>query len=139
MVGERPIVGVGAIIIDNGGIVMVRRGRGPAEGLWSLPGGRVEQGELVEDALRREVKEETGLDVEITGFAGVFEILGDAHYIVLDYIARRKGGELEAGTDAAEVRLVPLDEIEDLECTPRLIQTLRRWSVVPANDRNKRT
>ena len=87
-----PIVGVGAVVIrDDNHLLMVRRGKEPAKGLWSLPGGRLEHGEYIADAVAREVKEETGLDVEVVRLAGIFEVPGEQHYVILDYIAEVQG------------------------------------------------
>ena len=112
---------------------MVKRGKEPALGLWSVPGGRVEQGEQLQDAVRREVKEETGLEVDVGEFAGVYESLGEPHFVILDYRAKPIGdAEPAAGGDAADARWVPFAEIENLECTPRLVETLKGWRVLPA-------
>ena len=127
------MLGVGAIVVRESALLLVRRGRAPAQGLWSLPGGRVEQGERLEDALQREVKEETGLDVAVGRLAGLFEVPGtDEHYVVADYFAEVTG-EVDpiAGTDAAEARWVPFEDLESLECTPHLVETLAGWGVLP--------
>jgi 8-oxo-dGTP diphosphatase len=97
-----------------------------------VPGGHVEPGEYLQDAARREVREETGLDVEIDQLVGIFEILGDSHLVILDFLAHPAGDEpLRPSSDAAEARWVPLDEVTELDCTPRLVETLRGWGVLP--------
>jgi ADP-ribose pyrophosphatase YjhB (NUDIX family) len=127
-----PIVGIGAVVIrDDNHLLMVRRGKEPAKGLWSLPGGRLERGEYIADAVAREVKEETGLDVEVLRLAGIFEVPGEQHYVILDYVAEVEGHpEPLAGQDADDARWVAFDDIEGLDCTPRLMETLRAWSVL---------
>lgn len=127
------MLAVGAIVVRDGALLMVRRDGPPAEGLWSIPGGRVEPGEAVLDAVAREVAEETGIEVEVLGLAGVFEVFGDTHYVILDHLARaRPGAEPVAGSDAGEARFVPLEEVEALPLTPRLAETLRAWGILPA-------
>jgi len=129
----RPLVAVGAIAVDERGLLMVRRGREPARGLWSLPGGRVEGGEYLSEALRREVLEETALEAEVTGLAGILEVLGEPHYVILDFFVEvAPGADPVAGGDALEARWVPLDEVLRLECTPRFVETLRGWGVLPS-------
>jgi 8-oxo-dGTP diphosphatase len=119
---QRPIAGVGALIVLEGRILLVRRGREPRRGEWSLPGGMVETGETLEAAVRREVREETGLEVEPEGIAGVFDrILRDRdgrveyHYVLIDYLCRVAGGRLRAGSDADEVRWATRAQIEGME------------------------
>jgi 8-oxo-dGTP diphosphatase len=120
------------VVLRDGALLMVLRGREPAKGLWSLPGGRLEHGETLAEAAAREVLEETGLEVKVSDLLGVYEALGDTHFVVLDYLAEPVGGdEPNAGADAAESRWVPLEEISGLECTPRLAETLRAWRVLP--------
>lgn len=129
---EGPIVGVGAVVMrEDNHLLMVRRGKEPAKGLWSLPGGRLEHGEYIAGAVAREVKEETGLEVEVGRLAGIFEVPGDQHYVILDFIAEVEGRpQPRADQDADEARWVAFDDIEKLECTPRLVETLTAWSVL---------
>lgn len=129
---RRPCLGVGAIAVSGGRLLLVRRAKEPGRGLWSLPGGHVEGGEYLADALRREVKEETGLDVEVGGLAGIFEVLGEAHLVVLDFTVNVTGGQPRPGGDALEARWVDLDAVPALPCTPRFVETLRAWGVLPS-------
>lgn len=123
-----PVITVGAVVVKNGSLLMVRRKNHPGKGLWSIPGGRLELGEYLTDAVAREVKEETGLDVEVKGLLGIFELPGDPHYVILDHIAGHSGDdEPVPGDDAADARWVPIDEIAKLECTPQLLEKLRAW------------
>jgi 8-oxo-dGTP diphosphatase len=128
----RPLVAVGAIAVRAGALLMVRRAQEPARGLWTIPGGRVEAGEYLAQAVRREVREETGLEVEVGGLVGIFEVLGDPHFVILDFLAEVVGEGRPAGaSDVSEARWVPLEEVAELECTPRFVETLRGWGVLP--------
>jgi 8-oxo-dGTP diphosphatase len=130
MSNDRPQIAVGAVVLHDGGLLMVRRGREPAKGLWTIPGGRVEHGEYLADALKREVREETGLDIEVKELLGILEVPADPHYVILDYVAVPLGSsEAVAGDDVDEVRWVPLDEVTKLDCTPRFVETMTAWGV----------
>jgi 8-oxo-dGTP diphosphatase len=127
---DLPQVAVRAVVVRDNSLLMVKRAQEPARGLWSIPGGRLQRGEYLTDAVRREVKEETGLDVEVGDLLGLFEVVGDPHYVILDYVASTEdGSEPSAGDDVSEVRWVPLNEIANLECTPRLVETLKGWGL----------
>ena len=128
----RPTLGVGAIVVHEGSLLMVRRAQEPAAGLWSVPGGKVEFGEYITQALRREVEEETGLNIEVGAFAGFFEVVGgDDHYVIMDFFATPAGGlELRPGDDVDEARWVALEDIHELECTPRFVELLTAWGVL---------
>ena len=129
--GDSPQVAVGAIVVADDALLMVRRAQEPAKGLWSLPGGRVEKGEYLADAVRREVKEETGLDVTAGELVGIFEVVGEPHYVILDFFAQAESpGEPTASSDVDEVRWVPLEEVASLECTPRFVETMKAWGVL---------
>jgi 8-oxo-dGTP diphosphatase len=128
---KKPHVAVGAIVIRDGALLMVRRGHDPSRGLWSLPGGRVETGEYLHEAVAREVREETGLEVTPSALVGILEVVGDPHYVILDFAASVTGAEDPvAGSDVDEVRWVPLDEVHELDCTPRFVETLNAWGVL---------
>lgn len=116
---KRPMVGVGAVVWRDGAVLLERRGQPPAQGSWSLPGGLVEVGERLEEAVRREVREECGIDVTVGPVLGVFEpILRDDdgriryHYVVVDYLATYAGGDAVVGDDAAELCWVAADELD---------------------------
>jgi len=112
-------------------LLMVRRATSPAAGLWTVPGGRVEKGEYLADALRREVREETGLEVQVGALLGILEVPGDPHYVILDHLATTSSTqEPVAGDDASEARWVPLRDVTELDCTPRLAETLTAWGVL---------
>jgi 8-oxo-dGTP diphosphatase len=126
---------VGAVVHDAAGrLLLVRRGRDPHRGRWSLPGGRVEAGESPEQAIEREVLEETGLVVRAGAPVGRVRIQGDAVvYDVLD-LACTLVAPTEvpvAGDDAVDVVFADAAVLAGLECTPRLVETLRDWGVLP--------
>jgi 8-oxo-dGTP diphosphatase len=113
---EAPIVGVGAVVVDQGRVLLVQRGREPSKGKWSLPGGMLELGESLEEGVKREVVEETGLEVEPLELVELIDrILRETgpegervryHYVIADYLCRVVGGKLQAASDAAAVRWV---------------------------------
>lgn len=124
---------MGAIVEDHGRVLLVERGREPLKGAWSLPGGAVETGESLQDAIRREVREETGLEVEPVSVAGVFErIMPDAagrieyHYVLIDYLCKVTGGELQAASDASRARWVTPDELASCNLTEGTLAVIRR-------------
>jgi 8-oxo-dGTP diphosphatase len=107
---ERPIVGVGAVVLDGDRVLLVKRANEPLKGEWSLPGGAVDVGETLEDAIRREVREETSLDVEVGPVVDVLDRIRydpdgrvKFHYVLVDFLCRPTGGEIRRGSDAEEV------------------------------------
>ena len=128
-----PLLGVGAIIFEGATVLLVERAGEPLKGWWSIPGGLLETGEKLEDALRREVREETGLAVEILSRFDIFErIMRDAegraeyHYVLVDYICRAAGGELHAGDDVSRVEWVPCTRLRDYQVTSGTIEAVER-------------
>ncbi len=122
---NRPVVGVGVAVIDDGKILLIRRGREPGKGLWAVPGGKVRYGETLRDAARREALEETGLDVEIGDVVWVGEhIDADHHLVLIDFAGRPLGGELRAADDADEALWVPLEDAENYQLTPTMYQLM---------------
>ena len=128
---KQPIVGVGGILFRDNAVLLVERGRQPLEGYWSLPGGVLEVGERLEDAVRREVREETGLAVKPLAIAGVFErVLRDAeerpeyHYVLIDYLCAVTGGELRAADDARRAAWVPKRDLPGFRLTPGLLPVI---------------
>lgn len=109
-----PVPCVGVVCLRGDEVLLIRRGRPPRQGEWSLPGGRIEPGERAVEAALRELREETGVEAEITGLIdvvdGVFPEVG-RHYVLIDYAARWLSGEAAAGDDALEARFVALDQV----------------------------
>ncbi|MFB4298884.1 NUDIX hydrolase [Actinomadura sp. NTSP31] len=124
---------VGGIVRDGAGrLLLVRRGRPPGAGLWSVPGGRVEPGEDDAAAVARELKEETGLDVAVGALAGSVDRPGPGGvvYEIHDYAAEAVGGALRAGDDAADVRWVTAAELRELPLTEGLVEALESWGLL---------
>lgn len=130
---EAPIVAVGAIILEDSRIVLVRRRNEPSLGLWTFPGGAVELGEPIREAVRREALEETGLVVDV---GQVFTVIDNVvpgeqgrtryHYVIVDFLARPVGGSLQAGSDVDGVCWASLADLEGLEMTEKAGQIARR-------------
>jgi 8-oxo-dGTP diphosphatase len=120
-----PLMGVGALIVDEGRIVLVRRAKPPAEGEWSIPGGLVHLGETLNEAVAREAHEETGLEVQPETLVELLErIFPDEqgriryHYVLADFCCRVMGGTLLAGSDAAEARWVYREDLKRFNLAP---------------------
>lgn len=121
---DKPIVGIGAIIVCDGKMLLEKRKNDPGKGRWSVPGGVVELGENVTQTVIREVKEETGLDVaEPEHIDVVDQITRDEdgrikyHFVIIDYLVDLKGGTLKAASDADELEWVSLDDVEKCDLT----------------------
>lgn len=121
---KKPIVGVGAIILDADRILLEKRKNSPGRGKWSIPGGLVDIGETVEEAVIREVKEETGLEVydprlvDVVSYISLDKKGGVMyHYVIIDYFVTSKGGKPDAASDAADLKWVSFDEVEEYDLT----------------------
>ncbi|MDA8045553.1 MAG: NUDIX domain-containing protein [Actinomycetota bacterium] len=128
----RPEICVGALAVVEQAILMVRRGRGPAQGTWAVPGGRVEAGETLAEAVVRELAEETGLDGVCESLVGWAERIGpDYHYVIMDFrVTLLSDAEPVAGDDAAEARWVPLVEVADLALADGLAEFLHDHGIL---------
>ena len=120
----RPLVGTGALILQDGKLLLIRRGAQPGQGKWSIPGGLVELGENVQDAMVRETREEVGLDVEAVKLMDVFDSVTldeqgriQYHFVVVNFFVRIVGGSLKTASDILEARWVPVEEVEKYNLT----------------------
>ena len=121
---RHPLVGVGAIVLRDGAVLLVRRAKEPNKGRWSIPGGLVELGEGIRDAVRREVREECGVIVDPRT---LFEVIDAVHpdedgrtrfhYVIVDFLSEWLNGEPKAGSDVADARWVPFRELQDIDMT----------------------
>jgi 8-oxo-dGTP diphosphatase len=130
---KRPMVGVGALIFRRDRILMAQRGKEPLKHWWSLPGGALEIGEKLADGVRREVLEETGLEIRPLGVLEIFErIMCDAagipeyHYVLIDYICRVTGGDLRAGDDVCAVEWVRRVDLPKLQITEGTLSVIEK-------------
>jgi len=130
---ERPIIGVGAVIVQGDRVLLVRRASEPLRGEWSVPGGMLELGEKLRDGVRREVEEETGLVVEPGEVLDVFDsIFTDTlgrtqyHYVLIDYLCRPISGEARAASDVSDVRWVSAEALPAMELRQMIEQVVRK-------------
>ena len=139
---DKPVVGVGGVVIENGRALLIRRGSEPLLGQWSIPGGTLELGESLENGVIRELKEETGLTVRIVEMIEVFDRIyeddADAaqkkgpryHYVIIDYLCERLDGEAKAGSDVTDVAFAAEDEFVKYGLTETATRILRKAFVM---------
>lgn len=125
---------MGAVVVDAERLLLVRRGHGPAAGEWSVPGGRVEPGETLAEAVLRELAEETSLEGVCDRLLGWVErITGDAHFVILDFVVTVLDPEpVHAGSDAAEVAWVSVDDVAQYRLVEGLAEFLHEHGILPA-------
>lgn len=137
---ERPVVGVGGVIVDRGRAVLIRRGSEPLLGQWSIPGGTLEIGETLEQGVARELLEETGIEVRVLDLIEVFDRIyhgnGPAvsteeqrprfHYVIADYLCERVSGDPRAGSDVTDIALAREDELPNFQLTETATRILKR-------------
>lgn len=128
-----PTAAASAVVVRDGQVLLVKRAHEPGKGEWSIPGGLIELGETIHDAVRREVSEECGIEIDVERVLGAFDrIVRDAdgrvrfHYVLIDVLASPAGGEPRAGSDAEDCRWVTREEMEGLHITPQLRALLRQ-------------
>ncbi len=137
---ERPVVGIGGVIIDQGRTLLIRRGSQPLLGEWSIPGGTLELGESLEEGVVRELREETGIEVRVLELIEVFDrvYLGDDstaaemkrrprfHFVIADYLCERISGEPRAGSDVTDVAVASEEELSRFHLTETATRVLKR-------------
>ena len=129
----RPVVGVGGVVISEGRALLVRRGGPPLAGEWSIPGGMLETGETLFEGVRRELVEETGIEVRVVELIEVFERISlDAagktkyHFVVLDYLCEADAGEARAGSDVTDVAWAQPDELGKYQLTETVTRVIEK-------------
>ena len=130
---DRPVVGVGAVVLDGDRVLLVKRGHAPLKGHWSLPGGAVEIGETLEQGVAREVLEETGLTIEVGPIVEVLDrISRDAdgriehHFVLIDFVARQNGGVLRSASDADEAAWVAVSDLRAFEVAAVTVSVIQK-------------
>jgi len=117
-----PQVAAGAVVIEDGRVLLVKRKNPPSKDRWAIPGGRVFPGERLDEAVKREIREEAGIEIDVGEIVHVFDVIErnkqgllSVHYVIIDFEAKHRGGELRAGDDALEVRWVDPEEFDALD------------------------
>lgn len=142
---EAPIVGVGGVVFDGALVLLAKRGQEPAKGTWSLPGGAVELGEKAVDALKREIREEIGIEIEVGGLIRVLDrIIQDEekriryHYVIVDYWGWKVSGEAKPGSDTSDICFVPLKEIQKKDIHREVQETILMAAELRERTRSQR-
>lgn len=137
---DRPVVGVGGVVIENGRALLIKRGSEPLLGQWSIPGGTLEIGESLQEGVARELLEETGLNVQVLDMIEVFDRIfiepedcragtkrrPKYHYVIVDYLCERRGGVAQPGSDVTDIAYAAENELENFHLTPTAMRVLRR-------------
>ena len=130
---DYPRVGVGAVVLHDDKVLLVRRGQSPSFGKWSLPGGLVELGETIREAVAREIAEECGIKIRVVDVAGVIDriVRDDAgrvryHYVLVDYLAYPESMDVVAGSDAGDAQWFEIERVAELDTTQGLLDMIRR-------------
>ncbi|RME47733.1 MAG: NUDIX domain-containing protein [Chloroflexi bacterium] len=138
---NQPAIGVGVVIIQNNRVLVVQRGKEPAAGTWAFPGGRLELGETLAEAARREAREETGLTVEPGEVIAVMDLIDTDeegrvrfHYVLIDLLAQPVGGTLRPGDDSLAVRWIGLGDLDELPMAPHMVEVVRKVLRNPDSD-----
>jgi ADP-ribose pyrophosphatase YjhB (NUDIX family) len=137
---DRPVVGIGGVVIENGRALLIKRGSEPLLGQWSIPGGTLELGESLQEGVARELLEETGLEVRVLDMIEAFDRIfldraaHDAkdrsrpkyHYVIVDYLCERLSGEAQAGSDVTDIAFATEEELEKFQMTTTAMRVLHR-------------
>lgn len=130
---DRPIIGVGGIVFQGDQVLLIKRGEEPSLGQWSIPGGVVQVGETLEEAVIREIREETHLEVEVLALTKILDrIFRDPdgrvtyHYVLADFLCRLRAGELKSDSDAREARFVALQDLPSYQMAPPTLEVIHR-------------
>jgi 8-oxo-dGTP diphosphatase len=148
---ERPVVGVGGVIIEDGRALLIKRGAEPLRGQWSIPGGTLEIGETLQQGVARELLEETNLEVRVLDVIEVFDRIFPAepsglvnaargprfHYVIVDYLCERVSGQPQAGSDVTDVVYAREDELEQFHLTETATRVLRKAFAIDGERRKK--
>ncbi|QKQ99675.1 NUDIX hydrolase [Metallosphaera tengchongensis] len=125
---SRPLVAVGSVIFRKDRVLLVRRAHPPNADKWAIPGGKVEFGETLREAVKRETLEETGLEVEPRVLMAIIEVFREGyHYVILDFISEEIGGNLRPSSDAKEVKFYSREELDQLDLTSTTREMLERF------------
>jgi 8-oxo-dGTP diphosphatase len=149
---DRPVVGVGGVVIENGRALLIKRGSEPLLGQWSIPGGTLELGESLQQGVARELLEETGLEVQVLDMIEAFDriFLDPAaphaqdrsrpkyHYVIVDYLCERLAGEAQAGSDVTDIAYATEEELENFHMTATATRVLHRAFAMDRKRRNSR-
>lgn len=149
---DKPVVGVGGVVIENGRALLIKRGSEPLLGQWSIPGGTLEIGESLQEGVARELLEETGLEVEVLDLIEVFDRIftdpadggaGDTrrpkyHYVIVDYLCEKRSGTSQAGSDVTDIAYAAEDELDKFQLTATAMRVLHRAFAMVRERQNAR-
>lgn len=143
---DRPLAGVGGVVIAEGRALLIRRGSPPLEGQWSIPGGMLELGETLVEGVQRELAEETGIDVRVLDLIEVFERIDldsrgkpQYHFVILDYLCEKVGGALRAGSDVTDAAWAAPSQLAQYSLAPAATRVIRKaFEMARARDRSPR-